>query len=143
MQTTNRKNLKTTLRTFFEKTVQARGLKLDSYVPLVSFYNKILKKYIFQFLWPKMGFKMCQNVVFSTNINIHILVFFRPFTWEKMISSWELEGTARTRPNILKIVLGPYVQYCPCEASEQKLGQKPESELKVIELSYCHHSICL
>ena len=31
----------------------------------------------------------------------------------------------------------------PWEASEQKLGQKPESELKVIELSYCHHSICL
>ena len=44
---------------------------------------------------------------------------------------------------ILKVVLGQYVQYCPCEASEQKLGQKPESELKVIELSYCHHSICL
>ena len=42
-----------------------------------------------------------------------------------------------------KVVLGPYVQYCPCEASEQKLGQKPESELKVIKLSYCHHSICL
>ena len=42
---------------------------------------------------------------------------------------------------------GPYVQYCQCEASEQKLGQKlgqkPESELKVIELRYCHHSICL
>ena len=27
--------------------------------------------------------------------------------------------------------------------SEQKLGQKPKFELKVIELSYCHHSICL
>ena len=60
-----------------------------------------------------------------------------------MISSYELEGTARTRPDILKVVLGPYVQYCPCEASEQKLGQKPESELKIIELSFCHHSICL
>ena len=31
----------------------------------------------------------------------------------------------------------------PCEASEQKLGQKPDSELRVIELRYCHHSICL
>ena len=38
---------------------------------------------------------------------------------------------------------GPYLQYCPCEASEQKLGKKPESELKVIDLSYCHYSICL
>ena len=45
----------------------------------------------------------------------------------------------RTGSEILKVVLGPYVQYCPCEASEQKLGQKPKSELKVIELSYCHH----
>ena len=45
-----------------------------------------------------------------------------------------MEGTAKTRPDILKAVLGLYVQYCPCEASEQKLGQKPESELKVIEL---------
>ena len=50
---------------------------------------------------------------------------------------------ARTRPDTLKVVLGPYVQYCPCEASEQKPGQKPESKLKVIELSYNHHSIFL
>ena len=42
-----------------------------------------------------------------------------------------------------RIVLGPYVQYCPREASEQKLGQKPKYELKEIELSYFHHSICL
>ena len=54
-----------------------------------------------------------------------------------------MEGTARTRPDFLKVVLGPYVQYCPCEASEQKLGQKQESELKVIELRHSHHSICL
>ena len=40
-------------------------------------------------------------------------------------------------------ILGPYVQYCPCEVSEQKLGQKPESEIKVKELSNCHNSICL
>ena len=63
---------------------------------------------------------------------------FRPFTLEKMISSQELEGTARTRPDFLKVVLGPYVQYCKCQAPEQKLGQKPESELNIIELSYCH-----
>ena len=50
-----------------------------------------------------------------------------------------MKGKARTRPDILRVVLGPYMQYCPCEASEQK----PESELKAIELSYCHHSIRL
>ena len=53
------------------------------------------------------------------------------------------EGKARTRPEILRVVLDPYVKYCPCEASGLKLGQKPKSELEEIELSYCHHSICL
>ena len=33
--------LKTTLGTYFEKTIQARGLKLGCYVPLMSFYKKI------------------------------------------------------------------------------------------------------
>ena len=54
-----------------------------------------------------------------------------------------MERKARIRPDILKVVLGPYVQYRQCEASEQKLGQKPQSVLKGKELSYCHHSICL
>ena len=54
-----------------------------------------------------------------------------------------MEGNGRTRPEILRVVLGPYVQYYPCEASEQKLGQKPKSVLKGIELRNCHHSICL
>ena len=35
-----------------------------------------------------------------------------------------------TRPKILRVILGPCVQYCPCEASEQKIGQKPKSQLK-------------
>ena len=46
---------------------------------------------------------------------------------------------ARTRPDILREVLGPYEKYSPCEASEQK----PISGLKDIKLSYCRHSICL
>ena len=33
--------LKTTLGTFFEKTIQARGLKLGSYVTLMSFFKLI------------------------------------------------------------------------------------------------------
>ena len=55
---------------------------------------------------------------------------FRPITLEKRISSQELEGKARTRPDILRVVLGPYVQYCPCEALGEKVGQNPKSELK-------------
>ena len=43
-----------------------------------------------------------------------------------------------TSPHILRIVLGLYVQYCPCKASEQKLGEKTKSELKEIELSYAN-----
>ena len=57
---------------------------------------------------------------------------FRPFIYQKQISSKELEGKARTLPDILRVVLGPYVQYRTCEASEQKLGQKPKSVLKGI-----------
>ena len=49
-------------------------------------------------------------------------------------------GKARTRPNILRVSFGS-IRAIPCEASEQKLGQKPKSELKEIERSYCHHSI--
>ena len=48
-----------------------------------------------------------------------------------------MEGKARIRPDILRVVLGPYVQCCLCEAS----GQKPKSELKETELSYCLYSI--
>ena len=31
----------TTLETYFEETIQTRGLKLSSYIPLVSFYKQI------------------------------------------------------------------------------------------------------
>ena len=67
----------------------------------------------------------------------------RPINLEKKYSELGVEGKARTRPNILRVVLVPYVQYCSCEAAEQKLGRKPKSELKEIELSYFHLSICL
>ena len=52
--------------------------------------------------------------------------------WKKRFRarSWK----ARTRPHILRVVLGPCVQYCPCEASEQKMGQKPKYATKEIEL---------
>ena len=41
-----------------------------------------------------------------------------------------------TDPDILRVVLGPYVQYCPCEASEEKLEQQLKSGMKDIKLSY-------
>ena len=46
------------------------------------------------------------------------------------ILRYELKGKARTRPDIFRLVLGPCAQCCPCEASEQKLGQKSKSTLK-------------
>ena len=61
----------------------------------------------------------------------------RPFTLKKKSSK------AKTRPDIFRVVLCPYMQYCPREASEQKLEQKQKSGIMVIELSDCHHSICL
>ena len=61
--------LKTTLGTYFEKTVQASGLKLGGYVPLMSFYKYIsgIFEFFFRFLWPKVGLKMCQNQFFAKN----------------------------------------------------------------------------
>ena len=64
---------------------------------------------------------------------------------EKKAFELGVGGEARTRPDYLRVVLGPYMQNCQCEASEQKLGQKQKSELKEIELklvSYCHYSNC-
>ena len=41
-------------------------------------------------------------------------------------------GEGQDMSRDLREVLGPCVQYCTCEASEQKLGQKPKSEPKEI-----------
>ena len=67
-------------------------------------------------------------------------MFAKKFVHENRAKS---DYPTRTGPDILRVVLGPYVQYCPCETSGQKLRQKPKSELKEIELNYCNHSICL
>ena len=40
------------------------------------------------------------------------------------IFRYELKGKARTRPDSFRLVLGPCAQCCPCEALEQKWGQK-------------------
>ena len=37
-----------------------------------------------------------------------------------------LKGKARTRPDFLRVFLGPCAQFYPCEASEQKWGQTPK-----------------
>ena len=50
---------------------------------------------------------------------------------------------ARTCTNNLRVVFSPYVQHCPCEASEQKWGQKTNIWNKEIELRYLFHSIRL
>ena len=36
-------------------------------------------------------------------------------------------GEGQDTPQHLRVFLGPYVQYSPCEASEQKQGRKPKS----------------
>ena len=66
VQTLNRDISKQLKEHFFEKTLQARGLKLGCFVPLISFYKLISG--IFEknwFLWPKMDLKMCQNQFFA------------------------------------------------------------------------------
>ena len=58
-------------------------------------------------------------------------------------TNFELEGSGEGQGTYrhFKGGLGPFVQYCPCEASEQKMGQEQKSELKEIELSYYHQLI--
>ena len=52
---------------------------------------------------------------------------FRPIILETLILRYGLKGKARTRPDVLRVVLGPCAQFYPCEASEQKWGQTPTS----------------
>ena len=52
---------------------------------------------------------------------------FRPIILETLIMRYGLKGKARTRPEFLRVVLGPCTQCYPCEASEQKWGQTPKS----------------
>ena len=40
----------------------------------------------------------------------------------KGVLDFEMKGKARTHPNLLRVVLGPCVQCCPCEASEPKIN---------------------
>ena len=47
---------------------------------------------------------------------------------------YELKGKARARHDIFRLVLGPCAECCPCESSEQKLGQKPKSIPKEMKL---------
>ena len=53
---------------------------------------------------------------------------------------YELKGKARTRPDFLRVVLGPCAQFYtfkffyPCKASEQKWGQTPKPKQKETDL---------
>ena len=49
---------------------------------------------------------------------------FSPDFCKNTILRYELAMMARTCTNNLRVVLSPYVQHCPCEASEQKMGPK-------------------
>ena len=51
---------------------------------------------------------------------------FSPDFCKNTILRYELAMMARTCTNNLRVVLSPYVQHCPCEASEQKWGQKKQ-----------------
>ena len=64
--------------------------------------------------------------------NLRICIFkgggggggFSPDFCKNTILRYELAMMARTCTNNLRVVFSPYVQHCPCEASEQKWSQK-------------------
>ena len=50
---------------------------------------------------------------------------FRPIALEKKDFELGVERGGQDTSGHFEGDLGPYVQYCPIEASEQKIGQKP------------------
>ena len=62
--------------------------------------------------------------------------WYRPFTFENIILSYGLRWWPGNVPTTLYVVLGPCAQCCPCEASEQKMGQKLKAIPNAIELSF-------
>ena len=57
---------------------------------------------------------------------------FRPLILEKSTLRYGLKRKDMSR--LFRVVLGQCAQCCPCEASQQKWGQKPKSTPKEIEL---------
>ena len=55
---------------------------------------------------------------------------FRPIILENLILRYKLKGKARTRPDILRVVLGTCAQCCSCEALEKKNGAKNQNHLR-------------
>ena len=51
----------------------------------------------------------------------------RPFNFGNTILTYGLGVMAWTCTNNFRVVLGLCAQYCPSEASEQKMGQKQET----------------
>ena len=92
---------------------------------------------------------MNQSVLFELTIIKHKAVFyhylggFRFFTLENMILSYGLGVKAWSCTHNLSVVLGPCAQCFSCEASEQKMVQKPTAKRKELKLSFLHYSICL
>ena len=53
---------------------------------------------------------------------------FRPFNFEiTILTYYGLGVTAWACTNNLRVVLGPCAQYCPSEALEQRMGQRPKT----------------
>ena len=48
---------------------------------------------------------------------------FRPIILETLILRYGLKEKARTRPEIVRVILGPCAQFYPYEASEQEWGK--------------------
>ena len=64
------------------------------------------------------------EIILSTVHHNECSYGFSPDFCKNTILRHELAMMARTCTNNLRVVLSPYVQQCPCEASEQKWGQK-------------------
>ena len=72
--------------------------------------------------------KSTDNGYLSYSMDTYLtFIFYNRFV---LRGRYELKGKARTRPDILRVVLGSCEQIYPLEASEQKWGLTPKSKPK-------------
>ena len=67
----------------------------------------------------------------------------RAFNFGKNDFELRVGGDGQDTPRNFEVSFGSIRAILPLCGLGAKTGEKLESELKVIELSYCHHSICL
>ena len=80
--------LKTTLGTFFEKTIHGRGPKLGSYVPLMSF-NNLMSGIYFKIFFSIFMAENVPKMVKISAARVHLMIPISPPDWETSVRGYK------------------------------------------------------